>query len=655
MLDENHPISSNELFIIEDDCIDCYGQEIKNVLSSTEPMNAATVGQVGAAKVELCAYADEISAQASAAIDELQTDVSNISSAVDEKADETTTVKLSLAEEYFPINYMDAGTPVSISGPDDVHVVDLGPKLYALYTVSGDIEIAKFNRLSLAYNSSLLSNNNLVFNYAAPIASKRPVLSYVGGTVVRFGEFAATISSLSSNINSKLDKSSEDWTVSYTENGLHIADTAGVYYIDIAPGMVKTNYPNVHNVYWPITRGTLARLEDIAGNFSSSTAYAKDALVERFGLLYHCVNPNGHTGAWVDADFGAATVEDILAALRAGKADKPATFTAGNLATLNANGNPTDSGLSRDTVESLFFAQHYPEGKVKSAAEFTVGIKYDAPDTVNRTIMVKPFCDIDGTAENDNSSLVGRVVIPPFVDADGNGYISDDGTRFKVVGVSGGYANSDNFNLTAIFAPNTVTNIGNSAFFACASLTSVSLPATTGIGNQAFRYCSSLTSVSLPAATTIGSDAFFACASLTSVSLPVVTTIGASMFSDCYELSLVDFGNTPRSSVPSLDAFTFNAVPTTCKIIVPDEQYDTWIAADGWSDLVIAGYKFLKYSEWEYAHRYEVPKLSVDNTPANVNIVHISQKDYEQLVFDGDALSNTLYVVSGDYINAYGQ
>lgn len=48
-------------------------------------------------------------------------------------------------------------------------------------------------------------------------------------------------------------------------------------------------------------------------------------------------------------------------------------------------------------------------------------------------------------------------------------------------------------------------------------------------------------------------------------------------------------------------------------------------------------------------------KVSVDNTPANVNIVHISQDDYEQLVFDGNALSNTLYVVSGDYINAYGQ
>lgn len=57
----------------------------------------------------------------------------------------------------------------------------------------------------------------------------------------------------------------------------------------------------------------------------------------------------------------------------------------------------------------------------------------------------------------------------------------------------------------------------------------------------------------------------------------------------------------------------------------------------------------------EVAKKSEVPGLSVDNTPADVNIVHISQKDYEQLVIDGNALSNTLYVVSGDYINAYGQ
>lgn len=141
-----------------------------------------------------------------------------------------------------------------------------------------------------------------------------------------------------SQLDGKLDKSGEGWYVGYTGDGLRIVDTAGVCYIDISPDGVRTNYPSVpHVVYWPKNRGTTARLEDIAGSFSSSTAYAKDALVERFSMLYRCVNPNGHTGVWVDADFTPATVEDILAALRTGKADVSAipydriTITTGQL------------------------------------------------------------------------------------------------------------------------------------------------------------------------------------------------------------------------------------------------------------------------------------------------------------------------------------
>ena len=197
------------------------------------------------------------------------------------------------------------------------------------------------------------------------------------------------------------------------------------------------------------------------------------------------------------------------------------------------------------------FAQYYPDGSVKSAAEFTPNIKYGSFDDVHRTVSVLPFCST-GTATNDNSSLVGRVVIPPFVDAQGNGYISDDGTRYKVVGVSGSSAViDDNLNLTAIFAPSTVTTVGSS---------------------YAFRGCSSLTSVSIPAATNIGDHAFLSCRSLASV----------------------DFGDTPRSSVPTLGEFAFANVPTSCKIIVPYAQYDAWIAADVWKYLE---QDFVRHSE----------------------------------------------------------
>lgn len=315
-----------------------------------------------------------------------------------------------------------------------------------------------------------------------------------------------------------------------------------------------------------------------------------------------------------------------------------------------------DLFATKAEVEELrndkLFAQYYPDGSVKSAAEFTPGIKYDDPDTTNLTITVKPFCNT-GTAANDNSNLSGRVVIPPFVDGNYTGYVSDDGTRYKVVGVSGASSApaGNSTKLTGIIAPNTVTSIGVNAFRRCNALTSASLPSVTTIGNRAFSGCStlapvplpavttvgefafeyclyaltsvslpsattiefgafynctSLTSVSLPSATTIGSSAFGSCAQLTSISLPSATTIGQYAFVSCGKLVSVDFGGTPRLSVPTLGTGAFNSVPAACKIIVPDAQYDAWTAATNWSTLYANGYQFLKHSEWEYARRYEL-------------------------------------------------
>lgn len=51
----------------------------------------------------------------------------------------------------------------------------------------------------------------------------------------------------------------------------------------------------------------------------------------------------------------------------------------------------------------------------------------------------------------------------------------------------------------------------------------------------------------------------------------------------------------------------------------------------------------------------EKSAVSVDNVKADINMVHISQADYEQLVASGEVLSNALYVVSADYVETYGQ
>ena len=82
--------------------------------------------------------------------------------------------------------------------------------------------------------------------------------------------------------------------------------------------------------------------------------------------------------------------------------------------------------------------------------------------------------------------------------------------------------------------PNSVKNIGNSAFRGCIGLTSIDIPnSVKNIGNSAFRGCIGLTSIDIPnSVTTIGDYAFYECSELISFTIPnSVTTIGNSAFS----------------------------------------------------------------------------------------------------------------------------
>ena len=98
--------------------------------------------------------------------------------------------------------------------------------------------------------------------------------------------------------------------------------------------------------------------------------------------------------------------------------------------------------------------------------------------------------------------------------------------------------------------PNSVTEIGNLAFDACDSLTSIVIPnSVTSIGQYAFYDCSGLTSINIPnSVTSIGHGAFAWCSGLTSIVIPnSVTEIGVGVFDDCTELAsiVVESGN-PR-------------------------------------------------------------------------------------------------------------
>ena len=87
--------------------------------------------------------------------------------------------------------------------------------------------------------------------------------------------------------------------------------------------------------------------------------------------------------------------------------------------------------------------------------------------------------------------------------------------------------------------PSSVTSIGNSAFYGCYNLTSITIPnSVTSIEKHAFQGCRGLTSITIPDnVTTIGEMAFYYCTGLTSVTVGrSVTSIGAGVFAFCSKL-----------------------------------------------------------------------------------------------------------------------
>ena len=129
-------------------------------------------------------------------------------------------------------------------------------------------------------------------------------------------------------------------------------------------------------------------------------------------------------------------------------------------------------------------------------------------------------------------------------------------------------------NTSVIPSDGSVTSIGESAFYNCTGLTSVTIPdSVTSIGSSAFIGCTRLTSITIPdSVTSIGSSAFSGCSSLTSITIPdSVTSIGGYAFQGCRRLKSITFNGTiAQWNAISKGNNWKKSVPSVCKVICTD-------------------------------------------------------------------------------------